>query len=57
MRGGTLSSVPPRNKPNNAPKRLILPINTKRGAPMTTWQSRILFLPSPSGEGGRAADG
>ncbi len=34
MRGGTLSSVPPRNKPNNAPKRLIPPINTKRGAPV-----------------------
>ena len=34
MRGGTLTSVPPRNKPNDAPKRLIPPFNTKRGAPV-----------------------
>ena len=32
MRGGTLTSVPPRSKPNDAPKRLIPPFNTKRGA-------------------------
>ena len=32
MRGGTHSSVMLRNKPNDAPKRLIPPINTKRGA-------------------------
>lgn len=44
MRGGTLSSVPPRNKPNDAPKRLIPPFNTKRGAPVRARRAYLIIL-------------